>query len=170
MKIEELKIIANKYHEWIEELTDYPASSYNLEILLSKGTANKVKVSVSEEGNNFKCKIISGDITSGGTYTYQAYAIDKTSKNTYFIKQGVVNVIPDLTTETLYWQEILQEAKELYKKLMTKEADSVSINGKTITYAKRKELLELITHAEYMINKEVGNTTKTNRVYKARMR
>jgi len=40
MKIEELKIIANKYHEWIEELTDYPASSYNLEILLSKGTAN----------------------------------------------------------------------------------------------------------------------------------
>ena len=59
-----------------------------------------------------------------------------------------------------YWQDILDNLLDAYKKLSSKEMSSVTIDGKTITYADRFKLLKEIRIAE----RKAGVSSKPKRL------
>lgn len=86
-----------------------------------------------------------------GTYSFQAQAFDNDG-NMYFVEAGTIAILPNLAVADdtrEYWEKIADEAKAAYRTLINNPAQSITLsNGKTITYAKRAELIKTINNAE----------------------
>ena len=100
-----------------------------------------------------------------GRYQYQAFLDDE------LVSSGVVDVLPNLEFDDPRgeWTIIYENLMGAYKKLSSREADTVTIyDGTSVSYTDRDTLIKQIRFAEQKMNTELGmrvNKKITTRFY-----
>lgn len=151
MNITLQKLFAGASWNWIEDLSDYPAPEYTLIFFLKLRNNQTIELTGIAEGSAHKFAVNSGTTNiPNGKYSYQAQAFKAGEMS--LVETGSVDVLPNLAVaedSREYWEQVVDEAKAAYKTLAGQVADQITLsNGKTITFANRKELLKIINNAE----------------------
>ena len=158
----------------VQELIDFPAPAYAVEITLRyRNTAPITFLSANENGSH-KFNYSLASAIPNGTYSYLV-RIKDTALNTFeFYESGIVPVYPDLTNAAVdgrtKWQIIYENYLDAYTRLSSKEVDQVTIMGDTVTYINRSQLptlIKLMNHAKLQMEIEQGVKKRPNQIYKA---
>lgn len=153
MKISSLTLYAGTKWTWKETPEGFLPPEFSLKIFLKLKNNPVIELESLPDGITGFVFDVNSDMTNimPGDYTYQAQAFDQNG-NMYFVSTGIINILPNITTITdtrEYWEQIADEAKAAYRTLINQVAQSITLsNGKTITFANRKELIKIINNAE----------------------
>lgn len=153
MNLSSLTLYAGTKWSWKEAPEGFLPPTYSLKIYLKLKNNAAIELESTPDGIVGFDFEITPDITNitPGTYSFQAQAFDSDG-NMYFVEAGTIAILPNLAVAAdtrEYWEKIADEAKAAYQTLVNQVADSITLsNGKTITFANRKELLKIINNAE----------------------
>jgi len=168
--ISNLKLYAGAKWKWTESVSDYPATLYTLDVYLKYQAETTIKITATPSGSDHLLQKIASETTglSEGDYKYQARFTEiADTSNVTLYEEGIVHIYPDLATVTdarTYWMQIVENLKDAYKRLSTREMKEVTTyDGTRVTYEERNTLLKEIKTAE--IN---AGIKKANRKIKAR--
>lgn len=157
LNIENQKLICGVIWTWEETIPDYPASDYELKILLKKPNVNVITLTATASGDTHVFTITasttSGYSNNSGTYLYQAIATSRSVATEIYeaAAPGIIEILPDLSTKpdprsfALKMVDAIQTA--LYA-LAQKTMSSVSIEGHTYTYKDEDKLIERLNYWE----------------------
>lgn len=159
MNITDQKLFIGDIWSWTESLSSYPASQYTLKLIIKQGSSGAgTEITASGNGDDYEFTV-STAVTSTFIAGEANYSIvvskDKSVKKT--INSGVIYLHPNLAAEgdqRSYWEKIYDHAQTAYISLIQKKISEVSINGRTIKYKDREELIGIMNHAKNKINSE----------------
>lgn len=153
MNLSSLTLYAGTKWSWKEAPEGFLPPSYSLKIYMKLKNNAVIELPSTPDGTvgfDFEVLPETTNITPG-TYSFQAQAFDSDG-NMYFVEAGTIAILPNLAVADdtrEYWEKIVDEAKAAYKTLISNPAQSITLsNGKSVTYANRKELLKIINNAE----------------------
>lgn len=158
---ESLNLFSGADWAFTESLSDYPASDYDLAIIIKKGTGSPITLDVAKDGDDFDFSKTAAETTAAGfgDFNFQAVATKLSDNSVEIIKAGIKTIHPLLSSAgdtRTYWEKIRDEAKEAYDKLAQLIADEVNFKGKMIRYSERSKLLETINFAEEKIKEAMA--------------
>lgn len=156
---ESLNLIAGTDWVFTESLPDYPATDYNLNIILKKGTASAINLEGIASGDDFKFVKPAHEtaLIGYGDFSFQAIVTKIDDGTIPFVKANTKKIMPllSLTGDTrTYWETIRDEAKECYNKLAQMIVTEINFKGKVLKYEDRNKILEMIHIAEQGIEEE----------------
>lgn len=172
LAFQNIKLYAGSLWNWEEDLSDYPAHTYELKLLLRKGSAAVKTITAAADGtkHSFTNPVATTAGYDNGEYSYQMIATNRTdASELVVIDSGTKHIFPLLSSASdprTYWERILQNLKDAYETLSSKEADSVNVNGKTITYKNIDRLITQIKHAEAELARITGSARP--KIFKSR--
>lgn len=152
MNLSSLTLYAGTKWSWKEAFDLYPAPSYTLKAYLKLKNNATIELTSTPDGSEHSFDV-TPDITNitPGTYSVQLQAFDSEGAMS-LVEASTITILPNLAVAAdsrEYWEQVLDEAKAAYKTLAGQVAQSVTLsNGKTITFADRKELIKIIHNAE----------------------
>lgn len=170
MNLSDLQLFSATSWSWIESLSSYPASEYSLKLILKQGLSSAITINgiVEDDSFSFVRTSLQNASLPFGNYSYQFIAT-KENEN-FLVEQGTIQIYPLLSQSgdtRSYWEIIRDNAKECYRKLSTREVDSITTEvGDTVTYMDRAKLLRVIRNAENEIAREQGTSGPT--IFKSR--
>lgn len=151
------EIYAGGTYYWIEQIDEYPASSYSLKIILRNGD-RKIEINGTSSGNNYEVSISNSQSASWIAGEYECVYYFYNSNEHKFISAGYVKILPNiLTTSNKLHEEIVLEAIEAaIERRATKEQLSYSINGRSLQYMSLEELIKARSFYQYIVNVKKG--------------
>ncbi len=161
------KLYAGAKWSWTESIPGYPATSYSLKVLLKYQTNTTITINASASGEDFLCEKISSETSSlpNGDYAFQVFLTDLAdNENVKLYEEGIVHIYPNLATATDsrdYWMQVVENLRDAYKKLTSREMKEVIVNGKRVLYEDRTQLLKEIHNAEI----KAGIRPPTKKIY-----
>lgn len=140
-------IIAACDIEWEEDIPEYPASEYNLELTLKRESDSPKVLTVTKDGDTFVIEIASSDIAADefGDYQFQ-YKFTNLDDNKVTIPpayRGFIKVFPDLNSESDTRTDdeiVLQSLVAARKRVANREYVNVTINGKSTQFKTLNEI------------------------------
>lgn len=140
-------IIAGTDQEWEEDIPEFPASDYDLELTLKRGSDSPKVLTITKDSDTFVISIPNDLIAADefGDYQFQ-YKFTDLSDSTITIPpayRGFITVHPDLNTDadTRTDDEIvLQSLIDARKRVANREYVNITINGKATQFKTLNEI------------------------------
>lgn len=140
-------IIAECDHQWTEDFSDYPASEYDLEVTIKRGSDSPKVLTVEKDGDAFIISIPNSLIAADefGDYQYQ-YKFTNLDDNKITIPpayRGFIKVLPDLNSEVDTRNDdeiVLQSLIDARKRVANREYVNITINGKSTQFKTLNEI------------------------------
>jgi len=147
------EIYAGGTYYWIEQVDEYPASSYSLKIILRNGE-QKIEINTTSSGNNYEVNISNSQSASWIAGEYECVYYFYNSSEHKFVNAGYIKILPNiLTNSNKLKEEIVLEAIEAaIERRATKEQLSYSINGRSLQYMSLEELIKARSFYQYLVN------------------
>lgn len=144
---------------WTESLSDYPATSYSLQIVLKYRDNPPVILNGSADGDDFDFTYSaanSSKLPSGG-YAYQVVATKTSDSTVTTIERGKISLLPNLKTSTdtrNHYEKVIDAIEAVIEQRATEAHQSISINGRNITKYSHAELIAVKSKYEFMLKQE----------------
>lgn len=169
---EDLDLYAGASWGWTESLSDYPASLYNLKLMLKQGISEPIELNGAANGDDFEFtySVEKTAVLSRGDFDYQLIAILKSDESVAVIKSGIkyIKALLKSGDQRTYWEKIRDNCKDALTLLSEREVDEVSILGRTYKYSDTDKIVSLMKRAERELETESGSITGNSRTYKLR--
>ena len=145
--ISDQTIISATDVEWEESISDYPASEYDLEIAIKRGSDSPKTLTVAKDGDTFQISIPNDLIAADefGDYQFQ-YKFTELSTSKISVPtacRGYIKVLPDISAEadTRTADEIvLQSLLDARIKVANREYVNINVNGKSTQFKTLEEI------------------------------
>lgn len=129
-----------------EDLLSYPASLWTLTYILLM-TGRQIVITASADGNNFVVNVPAATSASyiAGTYSWTAAVSNGAER--YTVSTGKMEVLPNPATQTAgldtrsHAKKVLDALEALLEGKATRDAQSITIAGQSITKMNPEELL-----------------------------
>lgn len=145
--ISDQTIIAATDVEWEDSISDYPASEYDLELTIKRGSDGPKSLTVTKDGDTFQISIPNDLITPDefGDYQFQYKFTNLTDFKIYapITSRGFIKVLPDLSTDAdtrTEDEKILESLISVRSEIAARGHVSVAINGKQATFKTLNEI------------------------------
>lgn len=147
-------LIAGTKWNWSESISDYGADLYTLQIFLKKANGTLKTITTTPDGSSHQISA-SAAVTAlypFGSYTYHAVVYEiATPGNVISIERGIVEILPDLAIETdprTFAMKMVDKLQTALLALSDKMMSSISIDGRSYTYANIDQLTNQLTYWE----------------------
>lgn len=175
MNIDGKIFVAGTRWVWEENPSNYPASSFRLVLTIRKSNSSPISFDsiLYEGGFRFSINAVESAIAHG-EYSYQIRAISLDDETeVYQIWRGVIDVLPDLAAEADPrgpWTKLYDALSSALSTWGGSNIVSVSVNGRSVTYADKGSLTRDMNHAKVKSEIEQGKRSGENQIYNARFR
>jgi hypothetical protein len=156
------KIEAGNTYNITESFSLYPTSAWTMQLVLSlNGKSKSVKTTVS--GTSFAFTLPTD--LAPGLYDYAEYVTETASGQRATAKQGVIEVLPNLSTSAgkSTAQTILESLETAIQKLSGGTNTTVSFNGQSFTKKDLKTLQESRTYWKSEVLREQSRANASRR-------
>jgi hypothetical protein len=140
-------IIAATDVEWDEDISSYPASEYDLEIAIKRGSDSPKLLDVEKDGDTFQISIpntlIAADEFGDYQFQYKFTNLDTDKISAPIEYRGFVKVLPDLSSDAdtrTDDEKVLAALQEARIKVANRDYANVTINGKATTFKTLQEI------------------------------
>lgn len=145
--ISDQTIISATDVEWDEDISDYPASEYNLELTIKRGSDSPKSLTVAKDGDTFQISIpndlIAPDEFGDYQYQYKFTEISTSKVSAPLAYRGFTKVLPDLSADAdtrTEDEKVLESLISVRSEVAARGHVSVAINGKQATFKTLNEI------------------------------
>lgn len=161
MNITNQKLYAGDKWNWIEQLPEYPSTSYTLKLYLKYQDNDTITITASSSGSDHVCSYAasSSAALTAGNYKYHFTVTEKAdTDNVITIEQGSVYIFPNLATitdERTNLEKIKDSIDAVLESRASKEQEDIELpGGKKIKYLSLTELIKAKNQIESQIRSE----------------
>lgn len=159
MEITNQKLYQSDTWGWEEELSDYPASEYTLNIYLKKASGTAIQLTASASGDTHVLAYSAANSANAtpGVYSYQAKVTETATSEVTTIETGKIEIYKDLATvtdERSWIQKAIDEIESILPTALSREAGEITIAGRTIKYISRIDLIKQYEKLKLMLKNE----------------
>lgn len=143
------------------DITDFPSSSYTLTYYFwSSGTA-VTSANAAANGTTYRMTILpaTSNNYTAGFYKYKAQVYNAAGTEKYTVREGTFEILAKpssmvATDARSHIKKVHELIKSLLEGRVTKEADSISIGGRSLTRIPIPELIKLERQYSYLVKNE----------------
>jgi hypothetical protein len=155
--------------QWTKDLSDFPASTWTLKynLISSDAGAQNILIASSADGDTHAVSvaIVTTAGYTDGDYKWFSYVVDSGDTVRHSIASGTVTIKPDQSSDTdarSHVKKVLDAIKATIEGIASKEQQSYSIAGRSLSRYTPSELYDLKKEYEALYTRELSDESIAN--------